>query len=240
MSGTSTIVGEAMTVEPDSSAPAILVAGKPKKKTKGDALTLRGAGGKFRSVGGLESSVGGREQLVEILEQGSKTAQLEILVTMLADPARAKLSMASICEDAGISAKDLMHVFRDGAIAKAVNDAHVHLARKLTTVVSDVADKAHNHLEPCRCTVGNTVSSLPECPECRGTGQVYYRGSLPHQQMVFESTGILKRGGGVNVNVQQQVAVGSAGLFDRFVKATDAAAYGQKVVDVEAQRVEED
>jgi hypothetical protein len=43
----------------------------------------------------------------------------------------------------------------------------------------------------------------------------------------------------VNVNVQQQVAVGGESLFDKFVKATDRPAYGPKVVEGEATVVEE-
>jgi hypothetical protein len=149
------------------------------------------------------------------------------------------LRLDEAVKDAGINAREFMSIFREASVAKAFTEANLALSDRLRDVAVDVADKATNHTEPCECTLGGKQQPNEKCQKCQGGGLVYFRGSLPHQQMVFETSGLLKRGGGVNVNVQQQVAVGGGGIFERFVKATDEAAYGKKVIDVEPQVVEE-
>lgn len=195
--------------------------------------------GKLNNPGGLDEAVGGRDVLIRILEWAPKTAKLEHALNLMADPMRATTGLAKICEDSGLSQREFLSAFREASVAKALAEAHIAMADKLQDVAEDVAEKAINHVEWCKCTVGGTVDPAKDCPDCRGVGKVYYRGSLPHQNLVFESTGLLKRGGGVNVNVQQQVAVSGESLFDKFVKATDRAAYGTRIVEGEATVVEE-
>jgi hypothetical protein len=197
------------------------------------------ATGKFMAVNELDQAMGGREGLLKHLEHAPHSAKLEILLNVLADPRRSMLKLDEAVKDAGITAREFMSIFREASVAKAFTEANLALSERLKDVAVDVADKATNHIEPCKCTLGGKQPPEEKCQECKGSGLVYYRGSLPHQQMVFETSGLLKRGGGVNVNVQQQVAVGGGGLFERFVKATDAAAYGQKVIDVEPEDVKE-
>lgn len=197
------------------------------------------ATGKFVAVNELDQAMGGREGLIKHLEYAPHNAKLEILLNVLADPQRTMLSLNEAVKDAGITAREFMSIFREASVAKAFTDANLALSDRLRDVAVDVADKATNHTEPCYCTLGGRRDPNPKCQKCWGEGLVYFRGSLPHQQMVFETSGLLKRGGGVNVNVQQQVAVGGGGIFERFVKATDEAAYGKKVIDVEPERVEE-
>ena len=51
--------------------------------------------------------------------------------------------------------------------------------------------------------------------------------------MVWEATGLLKKGGGVTVNTQTNVGVAIQGSFmDRFVKASDQIAYDIDAKDV--------
>lgn len=195
--------------------------------------------GRFIPGHALDLAVGGREQLIERLEHGPHDQKMELLLNMLADPGRAHMSIDTLCKDAGLTGREFMKIFREASIAKAFTEANLTLAEKLHSVVTDVADKATNHTEPCPCTLGGLQDANPECRECKGRGLQFYRGDIDHQKMVFESTGLVKKGGGVNVQVNQQVAVGAGGLFERFVKATDAAAYGQKVVDAEIMHEQE-
>lgn len=195
--------------------------------------------GKFVAVNELDQAMGGREELIKHLEHAPHSAKLEILLNVLADPGRSMLRLEEASRDAGLTAREFMSLFREASVAKAFTEANLALSDRLREVAVDVADKATNHVEPCECTLGGKIPANEKCPKCQGKGEIYFRSSLPHQQMVFETSGLLKRGGGVNVNVSQQVAVGGGGLFERFVKATDEAAYGKKVIDVEPERVEE-
>lgn len=197
------------------------------------------ATGKFAAVNELDEAMGGREGLIKHLEHAPGTAKLDILLNVLADPQRTMLKLTEAVKDAGLSAREFMSIFREASVAKAFTEANLALSDRLKDVAVDVADKAVNHVEKCECTLDGAQQPLESCKKCKGVGLVYYRSSLPHQQMVFETAGLLKKGGGVNVQVNQQVAVGGGGIFERFVKATDAAAYGQKVIDVEPERVEE-
>lgn len=198
------------------------------------------ATGKFAAVNELDQAMGGREGLIKHLEHAPATAKLDILLNVLADPQRTMLKLNEAVKDAGLSAREFMSIFREASVAKAFTEANLALSERLKDVAVDVADKAVNHVEKCECTLGGQQQPLENCQKCKGVGLVYYRSSLPHQQMIFETAGLLKKGGGgVNVQVNQQVAVGGGGIFERFVKATDAAAYGQKVIDVEPERVEE-
>jgi hypothetical protein len=197
------------------------------------------ASGKFVAVNELDEAMGGREGLLKHLEYAPHNAKLEILLNVLSDPGRTMLRLNEAVKDAGLSAREFMSIFREASVAKAFTEANLALSDRLRDVAVDVADKATNHTESCECTLGGKQQADEKCQKCKGQGIVYFRGSLPHQQMVFETSGLLKRGGGVNVNVQQQVAVGGGGIFERFVKATDEAAYGKRVIDVEPERVEE-
>jgi hypothetical protein len=54
---------------------------------------------------------------------------------------------------------------------------------------------------------------------------------LDRQKILLEAAGVMKRGGGVNVNVNNQVGVVTPGnFFSGFVKNTDKDAY-----DIEAE-----
>jgi hypothetical protein len=187
----------------------------------------------FKSVGGLDDAVGGRDVLIQVMDWAPKTAKLELVLNMMADPGRAGWSLEKLCKDAGLSHRDFLEMFREAHVTKALAEAHITMSKKLATVAADVTDKAVNHLEPCKCTTGGKYPAKSDCLDCRGTGEIYFRSSFPHQQLIFETSGLVKKGGGVSVNVNQQVAVGGGGLFDRFVKATDSTFYGEKVVEGE-------
>jgi len=197
------------------------------------------ATGKFVAVNELDTAMGGREGLIAHLEHAPHSAKVEILLNVLADPGRSMLKLDEAVKDAGMTPREFMSIFREASVTKAFTEANLALSDRLRDVAVDVADKATNHTEPCECTLGGKRGADEKCQKCKGEGLVYFRGSLPHQQMVFETSGLIKKGGGIAVNVNQQVAVGGGGIFERFVKATDEAAYGKKVIDVEPASVEE-
>jgi hypothetical protein len=86
----------------------------------------------------------------------------------------------------------------------------------------------------CVCVKIGGVAN-PDCSLCAGVGKVFQKSSLPHQELLMEAAGFLKKGGGVNVQVNQQVVNAPKDFFDGFVRGTDAAAY-----DVEGEVVKEE
>lgn len=229
---------------PQLSMPTMKIAGGQSKKSDEETAIMvphlkDRRTGKFIALNALDEAAGGRDKLVEVLEEAPKSARIEHLLNLLADPTRAMMKLENVCKDAGITYRELLSIYRDATMARAFAAANMAMAKRLERVAEDVADKATNHTEPCACTLNHTVDPDPECGKCKGQGLVFYRSSLPHQQMIFESTGLLKKGGGVNVQVNQQVAVGGGGIFEKFVKSTDAAAYGPKVAEGEVVDVPE-
>lgn len=175
----------------------------------------------------FELAVGGRDNLAAILSQSTRDAKRDVLFRLLMDPSRAGDSLAKLCRDAGVSATEVLAMYRDAVASQAMIRAQVTLAEKLDGVVRDVAEKAADHTKPCRCRrLSKNDNPDPNCDLCGGRGEVYKEGSLKHAEAVFKATGLHKEGGGVNVNVQQNVGIAAGGgLLDSFVKATDAAAF---------------
>ena len=187
----------------------------------------------------FETAVGGRDQLVEVLSSQVRGTKQDILLRLFSDPGPAGDSLVRICQEAGMSTTEVLGMFRDAAVARSMVQAQNTLAEKLDVVVRDVAEKAANHVEECRCQVLSAVGEPdPTCPDCGGRGHLFFRGDLKHAEMVFKATGLTKEGGGVNVSVNQQVGLSMGGGFlDKFVQATDEAAFD--VVDVDPIDAEE-
>ena len=207
-----------------------------KKKKKPVSLAKRGHTART-ATSELEEAVGGRVNLLDILSNTARDTKQDILMRLLSDPARSKDSLVTLCASAGVSNTEVLSLFREAAVARSFTKAQVTLSERLDAVVADVADKAQNHTEPCGCLQVQPAGTVadPGCPNCSGTGLRHFRGSFDHAQLVFRAAGMTKEGGGVKVNVNQQVGVALGGGFlDKFVKATDDAAFDV----VEAQEVE--
>ena len=188
-----------------------------------------------RGAANFEEAVGGRDNLVDVLATSARDTKQDILFRLLNDPSRSGDSLIKLCKDSGVTAHEVMSMFRDAVLAKGMVAAQMSMAEKLGLIAQDVAEKAHDHTKPCGCTlVGNPDTANPQCDLCRGTGEIYKEGSLDHAKAVFDATGLTQKGGGVNVNVQQNNVNGNSGgaLLDKFVNATDEAAFD--VVDAES------
>jgi hypothetical protein len=170
----------------------------------------------------LEDAYQGRDGMIHALSATSDPRAAR-LASLLSDPQWRGKSLATACADADIAPGTVLMLLRDGAISHAVADAHLRLQARLPAVVDQIADAAEGGLVTCPCTIGGQKDALPDCPRCRGTGQTVSAPSLPHQELVLQTLGLVggKGGGAVNVNVQQQqtvVAGGGSGIFDAFVK----------------------
>jgi len=175
----------------------------------------------------FEEAVGGRANLVGVLENQNRDTKQDILFRLISDPARKNDSLVTLCHQAGVTTNEILGMFRDAVVAKSMVEAQMTLAERLGNIAMDVAQKAVDHTKPCRCAVLSEIGEAdPECPSCGGRGEVYLEGSLDHAKVAMEAAGLTHKGGGVNVNVQQNnVNAGAGALLEKFVKATDAAAF---------------
>lgn len=192
------------------------------------SLSLRKPGSKmWRSLSDFEESLGGREAIIDALQAAKLDFKQEQILRLLLDPSRRQHSLASICADAGVHGTELIEFFRESTFRAALADAHMRLMARVPEVVDDAVSKALDHNEDCTCTFtrdGSRVDPLPECPRCSGRGFQRVRSSFDHQQMLLEASSLLKRGGGVNVSVQQNTGINlSSAFFDKFVRSTDPA-----------------
>jgi len=140
-------------------------------------------------------------------------------------------SLATLAADAGVTADEVLTLFRKGAVAEAHAIATGQIAAGLPAVTRAILDGAVERERPCLCLRNGTAD--PKCSKCRGTGKWLQPADKDRQQMVWEATGLLKKGGGVTVNTQTNVGVAIQGSFmDRFVKASDQIAYDIDAKDI--------
>ena len=184
----------------------------------------------------FEEAVGGRKNLVDVLATSLRDTKQDILFRMLSDPKRAGDSLITLCRDAGVTSHEVLNMFRSAVLAKGMVEAQMNMAEKLGEIARDVAEKAHDHVRPCACVMTGVNGDPNEvCTVCGGKGEVYHEGSLDHAKTVFDATGVTQKSGGVNVNVQQNnMTDGGGALLDKFVKATDEAAFD--VIDAEPNK----
>jgi hypothetical protein len=68
------------------------------------------------------------------------------------------------------------------------------------------------------------------CETCRGSGRLYYDGDLEHKKLALELGKMTAKGGGVNLQVNQQTNSfnfgASGGALEKLQEATDRILYG--------------
>lgn len=195
-----------------------------------------------RALDKFLSSIGGREALIDALEMSPLDKKQIHFLRLLYDPLRSKDSLYTIARDAGLPPLAVLDSFRHASFAKM----HALVASQITEgVPAAVGD-----------IVVKSVDAKIECPECFGEGKfdqtdemcilchgrgVIFRGSdLDRQKMLLEAGGVLKKGPGVavQVNNNNQVNVpSSSAFFSKYVKASDEAAYDVSVVDIKEGEV---
>ena len=209
----------------------------PASKRPNAGQSLRKKGKTWVALAEFEEAVGGRERLAETIALAPGTARQRKILALLADPARACDSLARICADASVLANEVLLLFREGNFARAYAQAHQVIADRLPAVVEDVAEKAEDQVVPCTCRLtaeGFTGEVDPKCTICAGKGVRFQKSSLQHQQLLLEAADMLKRGTGVNVQVQQNVGVAvDGGFFERLIRATDDSALDLGVIEGE-------
>lgn len=174
----------------------------------------------------FEAAVGGREILVETLELAQLDKKQEHLLNLLLDPKRQRDTINTIARDAGMKPAGVIELFRSASFSKAHAIAMNHMATALPAVVEDIAAKAVDSKIECPTCFGEKQIQNVDCPTCYGKGQIMRYSDLDRQKILLESAGVTKKGGGVNVSVNQQVGIVNPGsFFSNFVKGSDADAY---------------
>jgi hypothetical protein len=188
----------------------------------------------------FEDSIGGRENLIDTLALSNLDKKQEHFLRLLCDPARQRDSLVTIARDCGILPVHILEVFRSASFSKANALAMGQLTEALPAVVKDIADKSVDAKVECPTCFGDgNISEGVQCPQCNGRGEVFRPSDLDRQKLVLDATGIVKKGPGVAVNVQQNVGVVSPNsFFSKYVKASDEAAYDVTDMTLDAEVVD--
>lgn len=188
----------------------------------------------------VETEAGGREKLLtdiaavaDLLEpRHQKLAQL------LADPRNDRKSLARLCNEAKVPVRGFLSLLRDTRLARAQLAASTRIADRLPDVAEDVMARATTHFVTCggcggHKTVtrsvledGELTETEIDCPSCHGTGQTLAEPSHDVQKTALEIGGLIKKGGGIQIGLQQNVAAGGGaqvgmGTNVSFREATD-------------------
>lgn len=195
------------------------------------------------SLDHFEKAAGGREGLIDTLSLSSLDKKQEHLLRLLCDPRRAHDSLATITRDAGLLPSHVIELFRTASVAKGSALAIAQFSESLPAIAKDITDKSIDAKVECPSCFGEKyIEDGVKCPQCLGKGEIFRASDLDRQKIALESVGVTKKGGGVSVNVNQQVGVVSPNtFFSKYVKASDQAAYDvDGFVDADIQDAHED
>lgn len=185
----------------------------------------------------LEDSVGGRENFIDTLGLQTLDKKQEHFLRLLCDPARARHSILTIARDAGLLPVQVLDMYRKASFVKAEALAMGHLQEKMLDIVEDLTSKSVDAKIDCpRCWGEGFESEGVKCAVCLGRGQIMRPSDLDHQKVALEVGGLLKKGPGVAVQVNQQVNNGTSAstMFSKYVKSSDDTAYDvSDIIDVE-------
>lgn len=219
----------------------------PQTPQAGNALSKTSAAALYRSkttktaLDRLEEGIGGREVLIDTIGLATLDKKQEHFLRLLCDPTRAKDSLVTIARDSGLLPTHILELFRNASFAKANALAMSQLSEALPAIVRDIADKSVDAKVECPVCFGEGFTDKDvKCGVCQGRGLVFRGSDIDRQKLVLDATGIIKRGPGVAVNVQQNVGISSGGatMFSKYVRASDDTAYD--VSDIEAEVIEGD
>jgi hypothetical protein len=205
------------------------------------------------SLATLEQAIGGRLALVAALSHAPKSRDLDFLLALVGDPSYAKAPLADLCAKGGITPGELIEAYKSGEINRAQALALQKVGAQLEQVAADTMRLSLPHDVTCTACWG-TGSVTPEptktvpspqpgpCDDCGGTGVITLQGDLEHKKLALDMGKLIAKSGGVNLNVNQNVAnfgAAAGGSLERLQAATDAILFGAGVAPPEAAEVVE-
>lgn len=191
---------------------------------------------KGSTLDNLEVAIGGRAAVIEKLELAPLDKRQQHFLDLLSDPRRATESVYTIAKDAGIRPMQVLDLLRTATTAAATAVAMGRLTEALPSIADDLAKKSVDAIVTCPQCLGSGESAQDvACVICNGRGQVLRQSDIDRQKMVLETTGVLKKGPGVAVNVQQNNVgtINSNNFFSKYVKDSDTAAYDVDPIEAE-------
>lgn len=205
---------------------------QPRSENAGVFLDSR----KTRSaLASFEDAIGGRDVLIETLGMAQLDKKQEHFLRILCDPARAQDSLATVCKDCNVLPSQVIDLFRTASFAKAHAIGMGVISEAVPAIMQDIADKSVDKVVICPACRGEALM-LGACSRCNGTGEVLRESDIDRQKIALEVTGLTKKGGGVNVQVNQQVNnVGASSFFSKYVRSSDEAAYDVTVPTVDGE-----
>jgi hypothetical protein len=194
----------------------------------------------IRALSTLEQEFGGRDALIEALAYRDLSPEEQSLALMLGNPDYARVSLAKLAGDAGLSLPQVIRLLGSARGAKAVLQSWDKLYSQAPAVVEDFTARALPHRITCQDCIGTgQAADGTPCLRCRGRATIPAEPSLKRQERVLQAVGILKQPGAPppnQVNVQVNIPRNSA----EFRQETDRLLYGKKAeAVVEAEEVVE-
>lgn len=192
------------------------------------------------ALANFEDAVGGRDVLIETLQLSTLDKKQEHFLRILSDPARQNDTLSIIARDSDILPSQVIELFRHASFAKAHAIAQAQLSEAIPSIMRDITDKSVDADIDCPTCMG--VPPLEgQCLSCNGRGWILRPSDLDRQKIALEVGGLLKKGGGVNVQVNQQVGMISPNsFFSKYVKTSDEAAYNVGAIEGEVVKKESD
>ena len=185
-----------------------------------------------RVLDGVEDRLGGRQNLIDNLSLCSLDKRGEHLVRLLSDPSRSHEGLSIIARDAGMSASSIMDLLKQASSIKNNTLSMLEVSEALPAVMQDLASKSIDAKVQCPECMGDKLINGTPCIRCNGRGEVFRASDLDRQKVVLEAAGILKKGTGTAIQVNQiNNSMSPSNFFSKYVRDSDAAAYD--VVDAE-------
>lgn len=148
-----------------------------------------------------------RPELVEFFE-ASDDPRFSGLVRQMIAPENyleTKRSLFSMAKAEGISARELMEFMYRHSAGLGL----LRIARNLPEIMEDTAIDARTLTHECHACDGlgqvekvkGEDRVVKTCPVCHGKGEVREKGDIENRKIIWDSTGIIKKGGGANVSI---------------------------------------
>jgi hypothetical protein len=149
---------------------------------------------------GIHESAEDRQMIAAALALSSDP-RIKRLARDCLSPSYRGTSFAGICDQMQIEYRDVERELR--AISKS--QGFIRISQHLPDLMEQSAVDARSRYEPCRkCDETGVIFEGKDekvCPSCHGEKQVYMPGEVDRLKLVFETMGLIGKGGGVNVNL---------------------------------------
>lgn len=192
-------------------------AGRPTKKEEVNSQNIPLDPPKLieQALAQLETAIGGRDQLVSGLSMvPGMTQEEQTILYLLADPANAKKSLASLVGRTGTTVGRVLELFCKGDFAEAYVRSIRRVYRMLPSVAEDAMSRAVGKWKTCFVCKGK--GSLPPkvegedgaaCLDCEGLGRVDVAPDVERVKVALQIGGLLKTGGGVVVDASTKTQI---------------------------------